>query len=74
MDFLAGLHPKIVHFPIALLSAYALLEIIGIVFKNEFLSKTAHLFLFLGVLGALAAVLTGNQAEEAAELLENKGQ
>ncbi len=73
MDFLAGLHPKIVHFPIALLSAYALLEIIGIVFKNEFLSKTAHLFLFLGVLGALAAVLTGNQAEEAAELLEKQG-
>ncbi len=73
MDFLAGLHPKIVHFPIALLSAYALLEILGVLFRNEFLSKTAHLFLFLGVLGALAAILTGNQAEEAAELLEKQG-
>ena len=73
MDFLAGLHPKIVHFPIALLSAYALLEILGVLFKNEFLSKAAHLFLFLGVLGTLAAVLTGNQAEEAAELLEKQG-
>ncbi len=73
MDFLAGLHPKIVHFPIALLSAYTLFEILGIVLKNEFLSKVAHLFLFLGVLGTLAAVLTGNQAEEVAEALKKQG-
>ena len=73
MDFLAGLHPKIVHFPIALLSVYALLEILGILFKNDFMLKTAHLFLFLGVLGTLAAVLTGNQAEETAELLQKQG-
>jgi len=73
MDFLAGLHPKIVHFPIALLSAYTLFEILGIVLKNEFLSKVAHLFLFLGVLSTLAAVLTGNQAEEVAEALKKQG-
>ncbi len=73
MDFLSDLHPKIVHFPVALLMVYALLEILGVIFKKEFLSKAAHLFLFLGVLGAFAAVLTGHQAEEAAELLEKKG-
>jgi len=62
-------HPRFVHFPIALLSTYVLLEIIGIIFKKDFFSKAAHLILFLGVLGALAAVLTGNRAEELAEKL-----
>ena len=62
-------HPRFVHFPIALLSTYILLEIIGVVFKKDFFSKAAHLILFLGVLGAVAAVLTGNMAEEAAEKL-----
>ncbi len=66
-------HPRFVHFPIALLSTYVLLEIVGIVFKKDFFSKAAHLILFFGVLGALAAVLTGNIAEEAAELLEEQG-
>ena len=62
MDFLAGLHPKVVHFPIALLLTYVLCELIGFIFKKIFFSKTAHLLLFLGVIGAIAAVLTGNQA------------
>jgi uncharacterized membrane protein len=62
-------HPRFVHFPIALLSTYVLLEVIGVVFKKDFFSKAAHLILFLGVFGALAAVLTGNMAEEAAEKL-----
>ena len=67
MEFLAAFHPKVIHFPIAFLMSYFLFELLGIVFKKEFLSKAAHLLLFLGVLGALAAVLTGNQAEEAFE-------
>ncbi|MDO8550175.1 MAG: hypothetical protein Q7S39_08515 [Ignavibacteria bacterium] len=66
-------HPRFVHFPIALLSTYVLLEIIGVIFKKDFFSKAAHLILFLGALGALAAVLTGQEAEEAAELLEEQG-
>jgi uncharacterized membrane protein len=66
-------HPRFVHFPIALLSTYVLLEIIGVVFKKDFFSKAAHLILFLGVLGAVAAVLTGKEAEKAALLLEEQG-
>jgi uncharacterized membrane protein len=62
-------HPRFVHFPIALLSTYILLEVIGAVFKKDFFSKAAHLILFLGVIGAFAAVLTGNRAEELAEKL-----
>jgi uncharacterized membrane protein len=73
MEFLAEFHPRIVHFPIALLLLYVLLEIIGVVFKKDFFSKSAHLVLFLGVLAAIAAVLTGNQAENVASSWEEKG-
>lgn len=62
MEFLAELHPKVIHFPIALLLTYVLLEFIGIIFKREFYQKTAHLLLLLGVIGSFFAVLTGNQA------------
>jgi len=67
MEFLAELHPKVVHFPIALLLTYVLLELVGIIFRKEFYQKAAHLLLFLGVIGAFFAVLTGNQAHTAYE-------
>lgn len=67
MELLAEFHPKVVHFPIAFLLGYVLLEFLGVILKKEFLSKAAHLLLFFGVLGAFAAVLTGRQAEEAFE-------
>ena len=73
MDFLAHYHPQVVHFPIAFFLVYALLEIIGTIFKKDYFSTTAHLFLFLGVLGAIAAVLTGNAAESTAIELLKKG-
>ncbi len=74
MEFLAQIHPEAVHFPIAFLLAYVLFEILGIILKKEFLSKTAHLFLLLGVLGLIAAVLTGNQAKDIAHKLSKKGE
>ena len=61
-NFLADIHPKVVHFPVALLTTYSLLEIVGIVFKKEFISKSALLILCLGMVTAFFAVLTGNQA------------
>jgi uncharacterized membrane protein len=67
MEFLSVFHPKVIHFPIAFLLGYFLFELLGIVFKKEFLSKAAHLLLLLGVLGALAAVMTGREAEETFE-------
>jgi uncharacterized membrane protein len=73
MEFLAGLHPLTVHFPIALLIVYSVLEIFGVVTKKEFLVKAAYMILILGIIGAVAAVLTGNQAEEVAEIWEDKG-
>lgn len=61
-EFVAQFHPKIVHFPIALFLLYALFELLGAVLKKDFLTKAAALLLGLGVLSALVALYTGNQA------------
>lgn len=71
MDFFASLHPKFIHFPIALFLTYTLFEIIGIIFKKEAFTKSAYILLILALLGAVAAVLTGNQASQAAEKLSD---
>ncbi len=73
MEFLAKIHPEVIHFPIAFLLGYALFEILGIILKKEFLSKAAHLLLLLGVLGMIAAVLTGNQAKDVAHKISKTG-
>lgn len=62
MEFLANLHPKIVHFPLAFLMLYPVMELIFILTKKDFFTKAATLFLIIGTLGALMAVFTGNQA------------
>lgn len=61
-SFLSYIHPKIVHFPIALLTTYSILEIVGIAFNREFFLKSALLVLCLGVVTSLLAVFTGNEA------------
>lgn len=63
-NFFADIHPYVVHFPIALLITYSFLEIAGIIFNKEFISKSALLILCFGVVSALAAVFTGNLASE----------
>jgi uncharacterized membrane protein len=63
-SFLASIHPKVVHFPIALLTTYSLLEIFGIALNKDFISKSALLILCLGVLSAFLSVLTGSQASQ----------
>lgn len=72
MEFLSGLHQQFVHFPIAILILYSIIEICGIILKKDFLHKSAHLILGIGILFSIAAVLTGNQAAEIAEQLKNK--
>ena len=62
INFLAEIHPRVVHFPIALFTTYSILEIIGIAVNKEFISKSALLVLCIGVVTAFFAVLTGNQA------------
>lgn len=62
MEFLAGLHSKIIHFPIAFLIVYPFVELTALISKKEFVLKFAQMTLIIGVLGAVGAVLTGNQA------------
>lgn len=61
---MVNLHPIFVHFPIALLTIYSLLEFIWFRKLREnnsfFLIKTS--FLILGVLGAFVALATGSSA------------
>ncbi len=57
----AHLHPMIVHFPIALIIAGYLAEVVFLFYKNEkCLSKTGFYLLILGTLAALAAWATGH--------------
>lgn len=69
MELIASFHPKVVHFAVALLLTYVLIELLYLIFKKDYLNKSATLILFLGVLGAVASMLTGNQAYHYAEYL-----
>lgn len=62
MEFLAEIHHKIIHFPIALLILYPFIEAVSLFYKKDFFSFTSFIILILGVISSLAAVLTGNQA------------
>ena len=64
-----NIHPIVVHFPIALLTIYALLEIFTTkkLKDNETWFFIKSTFLFLGTLGAFAGLLTGNIAANGIE-------
>ena len=61
------IHAMVIHFPIALLMAGFLSEIIALRSKNEFYEKAAFYLLLLGALGAGAAYLSGSYAGEGIE-------
>jgi len=61
------LHPVIAHTPIALIIFSLLFELVGRFTDVDWWRKAAFAMLVIGVLGAGAAVLTGNASEEAAE-------
>jgi uncharacterized membrane protein len=58
-------HPIIVHFAIALLSIAIITDLIYLITKKENLKDISTYLFVLGTLSAIAAVLTGHQAEEA---------
>jgi uncharacterized membrane protein len=64
MEFLAQLHPKIIHFPLVLFILYFIFEITGLLIKKDFLSKSAVVILLLGIFFAIISVISGNQAEQ----------
>lgn len=64
------LHPAIVHLPVALLSIAALFAVISLFRKKDFFKEAAFWNLLLGVIGAIAAVLTGLVEEQ--DLVHNE--
>ncbi len=69
MEFLANKHNIVIHFPIAFLVFYIFLEVLNLFLKKDILQKISLFTLLIGVLGGVAAVLTGNL--EFQILLEN---
>jgi uncharacterized membrane protein len=55
----ANVHPLIVHFPIAFLSAYLLLELFGVGLRRPSLRQLASWMLYLGAIGAAGAAGAG---------------
>ena len=53
------LHILVVHFPIALLTVAALIEVLGILRRSQEVATGAPILLVLGALGALASVVKG---------------
>ena len=60
-------HPMVVHFPVALLLISALFEVVYLINKDPFYRRAGFYLFVMGALGIVAAVITGNLAEEAAE-------
>ena len=60
-----NLHPLFVHFPVALLSLYAVFEIFGPLLEKRMKSIGAvrETLLYIGAIGAWLSYLTGEQAE-----------
>ncbi|CAG1772101.1 hypothetical protein BAC2_02168 [uncultured bacterium] len=54
-----NIHPLIVHFPIALLTSFLLMELLSVVTGKESFRAAATWMLYLGTIGALAAVSAG---------------
>ncbi len=60
-----NIHPLIVHFPIALFSAGFLVGMVGYIFRKDILKNAGLVMVILGAAGAVAAALSGEEAEEA---------
>lgn len=59
-----GIHPVIVHFPIALLLTSILSDLLSTFLAGTFFRKAGLYLLVLGVIGAAAAGVSGEQARE----------
>lgn len=59
-----NIHPLVVHFPIAFLSAFFILDLVASSTNNENWRKTASTLLYFGVISVFAAVAAGFQAAE----------
>lgn len=60
-------HAMIIHFPVALLLAGFLFEVIALFYKKDIFAQIAFYLLVLGTLGAVVAYLSGSSAGEGIE-------
>jgi len=67
MDFLAELHPPVVHFAIALILIGVLFDITGFIFNRESLKNAGFWTIVFGALAVWGAMFTGHYAEELVE-------
>ncbi|MFQ5585347.1 MAG: DUF2231 domain-containing protein [Thermodesulfobacteriota bacterium] len=56
---MTNIHPMVVHFPIALLNAFLVMELLGFLLKRENFRSAATWMLYLGTVGAAGAVVAG---------------
>jgi len=68
---MANIHPIVVHFPIAFLSAFFIMDLLGALFSKQSWQQLATGLLYLGTLAAGAAVAAGLMAENTVEHGEN---
>lgn len=68
---MANLHPLVVHFPIAFLMAFLLIDLTGALFRLDSWRRLASGLLYLGTIGAAAAIGVGLLAEQTLQHGEN---
>jgi len=61
------LHALIIHFPIALLIVGYFSELFGLINKKLFFKEVSFYLLLIGVIGAIAAYISGNLAGDGIE-------
>lgn len=59
-----NIHPLLVHFPIALLSSFFVLDLLGSVLKKPHWRSAASFFLYLGAIAAALTVIAGFSAAD----------
>ncbi len=63
-EWAPGIHPLIIHFPIALLSLAVGLTVLGVVYYKEWIIKSTLGLLAIGSAGALASYISGRSAAD----------
>ena len=59
-----GIHPLIIHFPIALLVMAVFANLVEVILSKEWITKSRIWLYIFGTLSALAAVLSGREAAD----------
>lgn len=62
LSMMPNIHPLLIHFPIALLVCFLIMDLLASLFRKETFRIAASWMLYLGTLGAMAAVATGFMA------------